>query len=122
MSPPRMDDALAHCGRIRQLILHHSGGWADTEALTQFRIMSFAAARAADDPECAGMMRSADRYALDLFSVAAYESWATNDITGADFLRKQILRVLDAFRDRVLYLQSATPARNSRRRPGSRSR
>src|SRR5574341_740732 len=110
MSPPRMDDALAHCGRIRQLIQHHNGGWADTEALTQFRIMSLAAARAADDPECAGMMRAADRYALDLFSVTAHESWATNEVSGADFLRTQILRVLDAFQDRVVHLQSATPA------------
>ena|SRR5215510_8627632 len=122
MSAPRMDDALTHCGRIRQLVLHHNGGWADSEALTQFRIMTFAASRAASDPECAGLMRSADRYALDLFSVAAHESWATSETTGADFLRLQISRVLDAFRDRILHLCSVSPELNIRRRQGSRSR
>jgi hypothetical protein len=52
------------------------------------------------------MMRSADRYALDLFSASAHENWATRQLSGTDFLRLQILRVLDAFRDRLTYLQA----------------
>jgi hypothetical protein len=101
-----MDDALAHCGRIRELILRHSGGWADEDALTKFRALTFAAALAADEPECAGMMRSADRYALDLFSALAHENWATAEMSGAEFLRLQIFRLLDAFRDRLMHLQT----------------
>jgi hypothetical protein len=104
MSRPRVDDALTHCGRIRELLLHHSGGWADTDVLTEFRELTFAASRSADDSECAGMMRSADRYALDLFSGSAYENWATAQLSGTDFLRLQIFRVLDAFRDRLMHL------------------
>jgi hypothetical protein len=76
----------------------------DIAALTEFRATTFAASRAADDRECAGMMRSADRYALDLFSGSAYENWATAQLSGTDFLRLQIFRVLDAFRDRLTHL------------------
>jgi hypothetical protein len=106
MSLPRVDDALASSERIRELLLHHSGGRADTGALGRFRALTCAASEAADDPECAGMMRSAERYALDLFSASAHEKWATRQLSGADFLRLQIFRVLDAFQDRLTYLQA----------------
>lgn len=52
------------------------------------------------------MMRSADRYALDLFSALAHQTWATPKLSGAEFLRLQIFRVLDAFRDRLMHLHS----------------
>jgi len=100
----QMTRALAHCGRIRELLLRHSGGWADIDALTGFRELTSAAAGAADDPECAGMMRSADRYALDLFSASAHQNWATGELSGTDFLRSQILGLLEAFSDRLMYL------------------
>lgn len=106
MSHRRVDDALALCERMQELLLHSSGGRADADALTRFRELSFAASRAADDPECAGMMRSADRYALDLFSHSAHQYWATRELSGTQFLRLQISRVLDAFRDRLLHLHA----------------
>ena len=107
MSYPRVDDALALCERMQELLLQHSGGSADADALNRFRELSFAASRASDDPECAGMMRSADRYALDLFSHSAHQYWATPELAGTDFLRLQISRVLEAFRDRLMHLHGA---------------
>lgn len=104
MSYPQMTRALAQFERIRELLLQHSGGWADVDALTEFRELTSAASRAADDPECAGMMRSADRYALDLFSVSAHQNWATGELSGTEFLRTQILGLLEAFTDRLTYL------------------
>ena len=106
MSHPRVNGALAHCGRIRELLLWHSGGWADIDALTEFRELTAAASRAAADSECAGMMRSADRYALDLFSESAHQPWATGQMSGAGFLRSQIFRLLDAFGDRLVHLEA----------------
>ena len=120
MSHPRLDDALALRERMQELLLHHSGGWADADALSRFRELSFAASRAADDPECAGMMRSADRYALDLFSHSAHQYWATPELAGTDFLRLQISRVLDAFRDRLMHLHGrATHKQRQSCRAGS---
>ena len=104
MAHLRVNRALAYCRRIRELLLQHSGGWADHDALTEFRELTFAASRAADDPECAGMMRSADRYALDLFSASAHQIWSTGELSGTEFLRSQILGLLEVFSDRLMYL------------------
>jgi hypothetical protein len=62
MSDSRMDDALEQCERIRELILHRSGGWADEEALDRFSVYSRAASRAAEDPDCRDLMDAAYRY------------------------------------------------------------
>jgi hypothetical protein len=98
MSDLRMDDALAQCERIRELVLHHSGGWADEHALDRFSVYSRAASRAAEDPDCRDLMDAAFRYALDLFSATAHEKWALGATSGADVLRLKILGTLNAFR------------------------
>ena len=89
------------------MILHHSGGWADSAALRTFRLLSYAAARAADDADCAELMRTADQYAADLFSASAHHKWARSSTSGADMLRLCILSKLDAFRDRLMQLPGA---------------
>jgi len=100
-------DALTHCERIRDLTIHHSGGWADTDALRNFRRLSYAAARAADDADCSELMRTADQYAADLFSASAHYKWARGKTSGADMLRLCILSKLDAFRERLMQLLAA---------------
>jgi len=65
MSHGATDDALSYCARIRDLILHHGGGWADGDALRKFRLLSDAASRALDDLEGAALIRAAGEYASD---------------------------------------------------------
>ena len=36
MPPPAGTDALEYCERIRDLVLHHSGGWADAENASRY--------------------------------------------------------------------------------------
>lgn len=105
MSLGATEDALAYSARIRDLILHHSGGWADSHALEKFRLLSGAAARAIDDAECTELMRAAGEYAVDLFSASAHHKWAHSRTSGADVLRLRILAKLDAFRERLKRLQ-----------------
>jgi hypothetical protein len=106
MSPTQADDALTHCARIRDLILHHEGGRADTDALRLFRQLSCDASRAADDEECAALLRIADGYAADLFSAFAHDKWSRGETSGAHILRLCILGKLDTFRDRLVHLQT----------------
>ena len=105
MSLGATEDALAYCARIRDLILHHGGGWADSHALEKFRLLSGAAARAIDDAECTELMRAAGEYAADLFSASGHHKWARSRTSGADVLRLRILAKLDAFRERLKRLQ-----------------
>jgi hypothetical protein len=105
MSPTGADDALAHGARIRDLILSHSGGWADGDALRKFRELSRAASLAADDAECSALLSAADHYASDLFSRSAHHHWARGKTCGADILRLCILGKLEALRARLMHLR-----------------
>ena len=113
MSHGATDDALSYCARIRDLILHHGGGWADGDALRKFRLLSDAASRALDDLEGAALIRAAGEYASDLFSGSDHQKWATGRTSGADILRLCILAKLVAFRDRVLHLQVTARGRDA---------
>lgn len=99
--------ALAHCERLRELILHHRGGWADADALRKFRRLSYAATAAADDATCSELLRLAGEYAQDLFSDSAHGKWARSSTSGADILRLCILAKLDAFREQAERLRGA---------------
>lgn len=102
--------ALAHCSRIRDLILHHSGGWADADALRKFRRLSYSAAAAADDAACSELMHLADQYAADLFSDSDHQKWARARTSGADILRLCILAKLDAVNARLRRMQEEASA------------
>lgn len=102
MSLAATDDALGYCARIRDLILHHGGGWADGDALRKFRLLSYAASRAADDAESSELLRTADQYASDLFSDADHQKWKRGGTSGADILRLCILAKLRVFRERLM--------------------
>src|ERR1700741_1684447 len=105
MSLAATEDALAYGARIRDVILHHSGGWADKHALEKFRLLSGAAARAIDDAQCTELMRAAGEYAADLFSDSGHHKWTPSRTSGADVLRLRILAKLDAFRERLEHLR-----------------
>ena len=109
MSHGATDDALAYCARIRELILHHGGGWADGNALEKFRLLCRAAARAGRDAECTELLRTAEQYASDLFSESAHFRWTRTRTSGADILRLCILAKLDGFRERLLALRGVAP-------------
>jgi len=113
MSRTATEDALGYCARIRDLILHHDGGWADGDALEKFRLLSGGASRAVDNAQGAELMRTAFEYASDLFSGSDHQKWATGRTSGADILRLCILAKLDAFRARVVHLQAAARGRDA---------
>ena len=104
MSSSTAGDALAYCARIRDLILQHSGGWPDADALLKFRLLSGAASRAADDANCTELLRTTEQYAADLFSASAHYAWARGKTSGADVLRLCILGKLDTLRERLTTL------------------
>lgn len=104
MSGITTSDALAYCARIRDLILLHGGGRADADALYRFHLLSGAAARAAEDAQCVELLRTAEQYAVELFSATAHHTWARGKTSGADILRLCILGKLDTLRARLTQL------------------
>jgi hypothetical protein len=90
---------------MRDLIIHHRGGSRDEPTLRMLWDLSRKTAVAIDDTDCKRLLSAVDGYGADLFSESGHLKWAQTPVSGANFLRLKILRVLDAFHARLLQLQ-----------------
>lgn len=91
---------------LREIFIHHPGGWADREALSKVQKLAWQATTAVQDAECQEKMAMVERYAAALFSDAQHHNWRMTSLPGADFLRLQILRALGAFSSRLASLEA----------------
>jgi hypothetical protein len=110
MSYADIDAAKKHYSAMRELIIHHRGGWNDEPLRIRLQQMSLQAADAVSDSESRLLLSGIDDYAADLFSETGHQKWARKQMSGADFLRLQILRDLDAFHARLFQLEASRNA------------
>ena len=92
---------------LREIFIHHPGGWADKEALFKIEKLAWQAMTLVKDAECQEKMGIVEHYAAALYSEAEHHKWRMTSLPGADFLRLQILRALVAFNGRLLTIESA---------------
>ena len=92
---------------LRDIFIHHPGGWADREALFRVEKLAWQAITLIQDAECQEKMGIVERYAAALYSEAEHHKWRVGSLPGADFLRLQILRALVAFHSRLPALEAA---------------
>ena len=97
--------ARRHYAAMRDLIIRHRGGSPDERALGRLWDLSRKAAAAIDDGNCRSLLSAIEGYGAQLFSESGHLKWARTEMSGAHFLRLQILRQLDAFHMRLLQLQ-----------------
>jgi hypothetical protein len=119
-----IEAARRHYLAMRALISHHPGGREDDETLSKLQEISQKAAAAIDDVECKALLWLVDGYGADLFSDSGHRKWVRTRVSGADFLRLQILKELDAFHARLFQLEVARNAaaiRATHLRPDRRS-
>ena len=95
------DAARAHYHAIRALIIHNAGGWRDELVLHKLDFACRGAAVAVLDRQCRVHIGAVEDYAAQLYSESAHLRWARRQTSGADYLRLQILRELDGFRERL---------------------
>src|SRR5262245_31153240 len=92
---------------LREIFIHHPGGWADREALFRVEKLAWQAMTLIKDAECQEKMGIVEHYAAALYSEAEHHRWRMASLPGADFLRLQILRALVAFHGRLLAIEAA---------------
>ena len=92
---------------LREIFIHHPGGWADKEALFKVEKLAWQAMTMVKDAECQEKMGIVEHYAAALYSEAEHHKWRMASLPGADFLRLQILRALVAFHGRLLAIEAA---------------
>ena len=92
---------------LREIFIHHPGGWADREALFKVEKLAWQAMTLIKDAECQEKMGIVEHYAAALYSESEHHKWRMASLPGADFLRLQILRALVAFQSRLLAIEAA---------------
>jgi hypothetical protein len=107
MGYPDLDKARECHGALREIFIHHPGGWADSDALHRVEKLAWQAMTAVKDAESQEKMSIVEHYAAALYSEAEHHKWRMSSLPGADFLRLQILRALVAFNSRLLAIEAA---------------
>lgn len=105
-----VDLSAAHdrCAALREVIIHHPGGWADRAALDKVQRLCGAVRTAVDDAGCHEQVALVEKFAADLYSEMAQqraEQHHTGGMTRADYLRLQILRELNELDTRLLAIE-----------------
>lgn len=107
MSYPDLEKARECHAALREIFIHHPGGWADKDALFKVEKLAWQAMTLVKDAECQEKMGIVEHYAAALYSEAEHHKWRMASLPGADFLRLQILRALVAFHGRLLAIEAA---------------
>ena len=107
MTYPDLEKARECHAALRDIFIHHPGGWADKEALFQAEKLAWRAMTAVNDAEAQEKMGIVEHYAAALYSEDEHHKWRISSLPGADFLRLQILRALVAFHGRLLAIEAA---------------
>lgn len=95
-----------HYATLRELVILNNGGWEDATTRKKVEELCGAGAAALDDKECHERLRLVREQAGELFSKSAHLKWARKNMTGADYLRLQMLIALEALNTRLFFIET----------------
>jgi hypothetical protein len=97
---------------LRKLIILNPGGWDDAESRSRVQELCRAGMVALDDNECQERLEAVQNQACELYSRDGHRRWARRSMSGADYLRLQILIALEAVHTRLSLLASLRKMRS----------
>jgi transposase InsO family protein len=100
-----LDEGRRLHAELKDVFSRQRGGWADKEALRKVADLCRAASAAVDDAYCRETLGIVGDYAAQVFSDRRHQSWDQGSMSGADFLRLQILHALDSLHSRLYSLE-----------------
>ena len=106
-----LEDARRHHAALLEVLIHHPGGWADRASLSKVLELCRAASVAIDDAECVEQIEIVAGHATDLYSEHAHGKWARGNVSGADFLRLQMVSALHSLSRRLSAIEAARLSR-----------
>ena len=109
MPYPDLEEARRHHTALRDLFLRDSEASGRT-SLRQVERLCRAAASAVDDPYCREEIGIVADYAAELYSQKVHRKYESESLNGAEFLRRRILRSLDAYASRLHSLEAVRRA------------
>jgi hypothetical protein len=91
---------------LRELVIQNPGGWDDAASRLKAERLCAAAMQALDDAECRERLRTVLAQAQELFSREGHLKWSRARMSGADYLRLQILIGLEAVNTRLFFIEA----------------
>lgn len=92
--------------RLRELVIRNPGGWDDADSRDRIEALCNAGIAALDDAECHNRLRTVEEQARELYSRGSHRAWQRTNMSGADYLRLQILIALEAVNTRLFYIDA----------------
>lgn len=93
-------------GALRDLVIQNPGGWDDLVTRSRVQALCQEAQAALADAECHERLRAVERQSAELYSEELHRPWGRKSMSGADYLRLQILISLEALNTRLFFLQT----------------
>lgn len=102
-----IEEARAHHAALKQTFALHRGDWSTGgNELQRVEELCREAAGAINDPQCREEMGIVGDYAAELFARGEHRKWESESMSGAEFLRLQILKALDTFHSRLYSIEA----------------
>jgi hypothetical protein len=108
-----LEQARSHHAILRQLVERHSGAATDFRALRRVLDLCRRAADVVDDRYCREKLRLVEDFAAEMFSHSEHDKWQRDSLSGAEFLKAQILGALELYQSRLysIEMRRRAPAR-----------
>ena len=102
------DVALArrHHAALKDLFTRQSGEAADFRALRRVLGLCQEASEAVDDAYCREKLRVVGEFAAEMLSHSEHGRWGRDSMSGAEFLRQQVLNALELFASRLYSIEA----------------
>ena len=99
-----LQEARSFHASLRQIVERHSGTASDFRALRRVLDLCRRAAEAIDDRYCRDKLRLVEDFCAEMFSHSEHAKWERESMSGAEFLKQQILGALELFHSRLYSL------------------
>jgi hypothetical protein len=107
MSYPDIEAARQRHASLKDVFAHYRADWtAHAEELRRVETLCLEAAAAIGDAQCREEMGIVGDYAAELYARGEHRKWASESMSGAEFLRLQILKALDTFHSRLYSIEA----------------
>jgi hypothetical protein len=103
---PDLDEARGHHAALKQIVDRHAGAAADYRARRRVLDLCRRAAAAVEDRYCRDKLRLIEDFAAEMFSHSDHARWDRDSVSGAQFLKQQILDALELFNSRLYSLEA----------------
>ena len=100
-----LQEARSFHASLRQIVERHSGAASDFRALRRVLDLCRRAGEAIDDRYCRDKLRLVEDFAAEMFSHSEHAKWERESMSGAEFLKQQILGALELFHSRLYSLE-----------------